>query len=108
MVQPIRRSGLRLRDLIVPAVGVLALVYFGYHAVNGERGLLAWIERSEQIDDARIELAPLVAERQAIEHRVSLLGPESLDLDLLDERARDVLNLAKPNEITLFEPPATQ
>jgi cell division protein FtsB len=47
------------------------------------------------------------AERQTIEHRVSQLRPQSLDPDLLDERAREVLGFAHPNErVILLEPDA--
>lgn len=104
MSDPIRVRGLRLRDVIPPFLGLLALAYIGYHVINGKRGLLAWFERSDQVEQAEAELATLTAQREALEHRVSLLRPESLDLDLLDERARAVLNLVNPDDIVIVEP----
>jgi cell division protein FtsB len=44
------------------------------------------------------------AERDALDHRVGLLRPEHLDRDMLDERAREMLNLAGPNEIVILRP----
>jgi cell division protein FtsB len=43
-------------------------------------------------------LATLTGERQEIEHRVALLSPSSIDPDLLDERARLMLNVAEPDD----------
>ncbi len=88
----------------MPVLCALALVYFGYHSIHGERGLLAWTQRSQEVVDARTRVAALAAEHARLGHRVSRLRPESLDLDLLDERARAILNLAEPDEIILFTP----
>ena len=46
------------------AVGVtLILAYFGYHALHGRYGFLAWIDTSRDLELARQELATLSAER---------------------------------------------
>jgi cell division protein FtsB len=36
--------------------------------------------------------------KRRLERRVALLRPESLDRDMLEERARAVLNLARPED----------
>ena len=100
----IREIRYRAPHMIGPLLGALALVYFGFHAVQGERGLLAWVKYSHQVELAETELAALTERRATLEHRVALLRPDSLDLDLLDERSRAVLNLAHPDEIVLFNP----
>ena len=41
------------------------------------------------------------AERKVWEHRVSLLHADRLDPDLLDERARAMLNYAHPRDLVL-------
>ncbi len=89
--------------MVLPLLGCLAIVYFGYHAVEGDRGLLAWMAKSNVADQAHSHVATLKAERAELEHRVARLRPESLDLDLLDERARAVLNLSAPDEIVIIE-----
>jgi len=101
----IREIRKRARYLIVPLFGSLTLVYLIYSGVQGDRGLLAWIQRGQDVVVAEQKLATERVHRDALAHRVALLRPESLDLDLLDERARAVLNLVKPGEIILLETP---
>ncbi|MBI3710032.1 MAG: septum formation initiator family protein [Proteobacteria bacterium] len=59
----------------------------------------------ERIVEAQAQLDEVTAERRALERRVALLRPDNLDPDLLDERARLVLNLARPDEVVIFDPP---
>lgn len=70
--------------------------------MNGKLGLIgrAMIER--QVTELETELAALVAEREDLVARVSLLRPESLDPDMLDERARLYLNLVHPAEVVVL------
>ncbi|WP_299812917.1 septum formation initiator family protein [uncultured Roseibium sp.] len=90
--------------MITPAIAIAALGYFGFHAMNGELGLVgrAMIER--QVSELETELAALAAERQELHARVSLLRPESLDPDMLDERARLNLNVVHSNELVVLRP----
>jgi cell division protein FtsB len=92
----------RCRAAIAPFLCVCAVAYFGFHFVQGERGLIAWLRLSQQIEvtDARLQLATV--ERQRLEHRIDLLGPDRLDADMLDERSRAVLGLAHPDEIVVL------
>ena len=48
--------------------------------------------------------AVLAAERTRLEHRVQLLRPDSLDPDLLEERARDMLNYGSDDELLILLP----
>jgi cell division protein FtsB len=93
-----------LRRLITPVLAIAALGYFGFHAMNGELGVVgrAMIER--QVAELEGELQLLVAERRELAARVSLLRPESLDPDMLDERARLYLNLVHPDELVVLKP----
>jgi cell division protein FtsB len=92
----------RLRPAWLPFLGITAAIYFGYHFVEGQRGLIAWMSLNERIEAAQIEHEFLLNERLQAEHRVSLLGPAGLDADMLDERARAVLGLARKDEIVLL------
>lgn len=82
------------------------IAYFGYHAVQGDLGLLAYLKLSHQIDALEAEAAVVSAERQALEHRVALMSPEGVDPDLLDERARYDLGFAHPDDLVIFAPAA--
>jgi cell division protein FtsB len=84
------------------AVGVtLILAYFGYHALHGSYGFLAWIDTSRDLELARQELASLRAERTALEADVAAFQPDSLDRDLLEEQLR-LLGYIRPNEVIIL------
>ena len=97
-----RFARVRYRTIIVLLTCALGLLYVGYQSVQGERGLLGWIERSAEAERTRAEVAALAEERRKLERRVSQLRAESLDLDLLDQEARRTLNLGHPDEEMLF------
>ncbi len=88
----------RIRDILISSLFVIFIGYFAYHAIHGQRGLTAMISLTQQIETAKKELDTIRSERIFLEHRVSLLRPESLDLDLLDERARASLGYASEGE----------
>jgi cell division protein FtsB len=86
--------------LIVFAYGLA--VYFGYHAVIGSRGLLAWRQLNQDIAATQQQLATVRAERQTLEDKVRRLRPGSLDPDLIDELARRQLSLAGPLDVIIL------
>ena len=77
-------------------------IYFGYHAVVGSRGLLAWRQLNRDIEATQQDLAAVHAERQALEEKVRRLRPGSLDPDLIDELARRQLSLAGPLDVIIL------
>jgi len=93
----------RLRDIGAPILATCVVVYIGFHAIQGERGLVTWLKLSQQIEQTRTAVALSRAEERKLAHRVALLRGESLDPDLLDERARAVLNLAHPDDLVIFD-----
>jgi cell division protein FtsB len=86
--------------LVVLAYGLA--IYFGYHALSGSRGLLAWQDLTRQLDATQQELADLRAERRELEHKVSRLRSDSLDPDLIDEVARRNLSLVDPLDVIIL------
>ncbi|MGB8275463.1 MAG: septum formation initiator family protein [Alphaproteobacteria bacterium] len=94
----------RARSIVTPLLSIMVVGYFGYHAVQGDRGLIAWWQVTQQIKQAEATEARLKGERSVLEHRVSLLSAQHLDPDLLDERARVMLNLARPDEVVILHP----
>lgn len=104
-----REVRLRLRHVVGPAIGGAALIYVAYHEINGDRGLLAWRVYEQKVAEAKVELANVSAEREALATQVMLLHPQSLDKDMLDEWARRLLNYGNPYEVFIFvEPEATK
>lgn len=78
------------------------ICYFSYHTLSGERGMLALIQLTQKVDRMENELDLVRAERLSIEHKVTLMRPDSLDLDLVDEQARRSLGYANKDEIVIF------
>jgi cell division protein FtsB len=90
-----------LPRLILPLVAAAYLAYFGFWAFHGHYGVWAKARLESEAQDLRVELAGVKEQRLELEHRVTLLRSESIDPDLLDEQARQALNLLRPNEIVL-------
>ena len=88
--------------LIIPAISVLFLAYFGFHAYHGEFGIYSKYQLEAQAAELNAELAKIKAERLQMERRVQLLHDGTLEKDMLDEQARRALNLSHSDEITIM------
>ena len=89
-----------LNALALYTIAGLVIGYFGVNAYTGSRGLKAQQDLEQQITQLTGELATLKAEHATWERRVSLLRSDSLDPDMLDERARALLDYVDPRELT--------
>lgn len=92
----------RAAHVVTPVLGFCVVGYFAYHAVQGDRGLIAWRQLTLRVESARHALADIESERRALEGRVRLLNPSSLDRDMLEERARVMLNYGYAGEIVVL------
>lgn len=95
----------RARDVVGPVLGFCVVGYFVYHSIEGDRGLMAYMRLTERLSEAHAQLEEVQAERQGLERRVKLLRADNLDPDMLDERARVILNYARPDEIIIRDAP---
>lgn len=96
----------KARQIIDPLIGALIIIYFVYHAVQGDRGLMAWWNLRYEIEKTNFERSEVSATKRALEQRVSLLRPESLDRDMLEERARLMLGAIAADELIVPLAPA--
>ncbi len=94
----------RARHVVGPFLGLTAVVYFAYHTVQGDRGLLAWWHLNQDIKQAEESLAQLEEARDNLDHRARLLRPDHLDPDMLEERARLMLNMGRDDEVIVLRP----
>jgi cell division protein FtsB len=78
-----------------------AMGYLSFAALQGDHGFFRLVQVEAQEAQLADELAGLEAERAAIANKVRRLATDTLDLDLLDERARAVLGLGHPDEIVI-------
>ena len=95
----------RLRSFLPTAALALLIVYFGFHAFTGDRGLLTSNQRDETLVAKTRELAQVRAQRQDLEMRARLLRDTSLSRDLLEERARSLLGFADPRDYVIHMKP---
>ena len=86
-----RRVRTILNTIALYTIAVLLIGYFGINAYTGDHGLRAKQDLDAQITELTDELAALRAERANWERRVALLQSQSIDADMLDERARALL-----------------
>ena len=97
----------RHRRTILTVLGlyIFAALFIGYFAVNaftGNHGLRAQADLDQQMATMQGDLKHLKAERALWERRVALLRSDRIDPDMLDERARALLGLADPRDLTLL------
>lgn len=75
--------------------------YVAFAAVQGEYGMFHRIQIDAEVAQLRAERDRLAADLAEIENRTRRLSDDFLDLDLLDQQARDVLGLVRADEIVL-------
>ncbi len=84
---------------------VLAGLLIGYFAINaytGSRGLRARQDIEQRIAALTRQIDEAKAERAQWERRVALLRSDHVDADMLDERARALLDYADPHDLVLM------
>ena len=87
--------------LAVFAVALLLGLYFTFAAVQGDYGLF---RRAEILSDAKkleAELTVLKNEVDKMSNLTLRMSDEYLDLDLLDEQARDILGQIRSDEVII-------
>jgi len=92
----------RARHVVGPFLGLTLVVYFAYHTVQGDRGLMAWWQLNQEVKQAEETLAQLDETRTTLDRRASLLRPDHLDPDMLEERARLMLNMGRDDEVVVL------
>src|SRR3546814_871959 len=93
----------RARLIAGPIFAIAVFSYFAYHSVQGDRGLIAWLQLTQQVEIAQATMEKVSRDRGALEHRARLLRPDNLDPDMLDERTRQVLSVVGPDEVVILD-----
>ncbi|WP_386681456.1 septum formation initiator family protein [Loktanella sp. R86503] len=90
-----------LGTLIYFLLTLMLGLYFTFAAIQGDYGLFKRAEVDAEAQALRIELAALQVELDGMENLTKRLSDDFLDLDLLDEQARDVLGMVRTDEMVI-------
>lgn len=95
----------RSRPALTVALHMTALIvlggYFAFAAVQGNFGHFHRVQIEAENTVLRAQRDALRAELTLLENRTRRLSDEWLDLELLDQQARDLLGLMRPDEIVI-------
>lgn len=83
------------------AIAFALSLYFMFAAIQGDFGLFRRAEILAEANDLRDQLIHVRTEVAQMENLTLRLSDDYLDLDLLDEQARDVLGMVRVNEIVI-------
>ena len=102
MVKLFQNHNIFRRNLLA-VIGVCLSIYFCYHLIAGQRGYFSLIYLNNQVERMQTDYAALNEKRVAIEKRVVMMRPGSIDRDLLEERVRHVLGFRHRDELILLQ-----
>ena len=98
-LEPLRLTSKLMFNIIFS----FTLLYFIFHTVYGDRGIISYFKLQAELKESNIQLKKLKTQRLEIENGTRLLRSGSLDRDMLDEKIRNVLGLSRPRE-KIFKP----
>jgi cell division protein FtsB len=87
--------------LILPALAIAVVSYFGAYAIWGERGVLQLEDVQAKLGIQQAQLADVQGERDRLSHRIQLMEGASADPDLVEELARGQLMDGAPNQVAV-------
>ena len=98
MNQSFQRSFVFVGGLVL--TGTL-VVFFGFHTIVGERGLMVRKDIDREIQAASEVLALLNKQNHFLEHRIKLLRSGAIDADMLAEIARANVGMYNKNDVII-------
>ena len=87
--------------IIYFAISFVLAAYFTFASVQGDFGLFQRIQIDAEAEALSVERDRLKAEVALMRNKTRRLSDDFLDLDLLDEQARDVLGLVRMDEVVI-------
>jgi cell division protein FtsB len=90
-----------VRSVVPPTIFLGIAVYFGWNATQGDHGMQAYQQQLGLLAQAQQVQQDALTEQAAWRRRVNGLKEQSLDTDILDERARAMMNMADRNDIVI-------
>ncbi len=84
-------------------IPVMLFFFFVFNIFCGDRGLQKYLYLKKEVQYAKEIASQYQQKKEALNQEIQLLSPNNLDYDLLDERARDVLNLVGKDEFIILD-----
>ena len=95
------------RQLLVTTALVAFQGYLAWSAISGNFGIEGRKQMMAEIDTLKVTSGGLAAEVESYRHKVALFDPNSLDPDILTEKARALLSMAAVNDMVVMVDPDT-
>lgn len=83
-------------------LGVSILMYFAYHGLSGDRGILSYWSIKNKLENKQFEFHTIHRQRLGLEEKVQRLNPNSIDLDFVEERVMKVLNFFHKDHVVVI------
>ena len=88
---------------MLAVLGISLSFYFCFHLLAGQRGYFRLMSLESQMTQVSAEYDVVNTEKDALERKVVMMRPGSINKDLLEERIRSVLGYRYENEIVLLQ-----
>lgn len=98
-----RQSRYYLKKFFLPGISSVLFLYFFYHILSGDHGWFSWRSLEAELEESRKVLSVLEAEEHKLQNKVKLMRSDHLDRDLLDEKAREMLNVAEDKDTVIID-----
>lgn len=86
---------------VIPALFLLITIYFGYHGIYGNHGLLRLKQLEHETQEAQKNLLLLQSEVFTLKTKVEAIKKGSKDL--IEEELLRVLNMGSSDDLIVFE-----
>ena len=83
--------------------GICLCLYFSYHTYYGERSQARLYALSVSLEQKTSALQKLEKDGSMLEERVSMLRPQTLSRDLVEQQARYMLGFTETNETVIVD-----
>ena len=87
---------------ISTALVFILMTYFLFHAIKGERGILAWSRLEDKLIEKEYELASIESQWKVLDQKVKKLG-NVICSDLLEEQSIRILGFSHPEDVVVLE-----
>ena len=78
-------------------ISTFLIIYFFFNLLNGERGLISYIQKKDILTDLKSKRIKLEIENKNLENKIDILG-DNLDLDYVEILIREKFMFGKKDE----------